>query len=982
MVGQVEANANGALGALLRGMLRQATIRSEHAGLLVGHAGRPDLLITGAGASPVVIEAEYEPAATVEKEARSRLHRRVVGESRPIEAVVALRYPAALKDAYEIEPALKGADLAFAAHHADGTRFPRSGWLEGSVEDLSDLVRLVGEPQESVRAAAAAMEQGIEEVAWRLDELSILRPFLSDEIAARLGLDDSPQTRRMAGAILANAVVFHHRLSGILTGVRPPGEVCDSVVNAHGAIRSAWNEILAVNYWPIFAIARDFLSHLLPGDGSWILRRLCETAAEIDTLGVANAHHLTGRIFQRLIADRKYLATFYTLPPSASLLARLAVSLLDDLDWSDADRIGRLRVGDFACGTGALLSAVYEQIAARHERAGGDAAALHRPLMEAVLYGCDVMPSAVHITGSTLSGLWPDRPFELSRLYTVPYGRQGDGGVQIGSLELLQSSQLTTLFNTSDPALRTGSAGEETAARVSTEVRDGDFDLVIMNPPFTRAGSDWEGSKRKEDYIKQFRGLSTDLGTQKEMAARLKGFARDSCYHGYAGIASAFVALADRKVKPGGVVALVLPLSVAGGESWKGVRRLFAAEYTDLTVLSIAATGSRMSFSSDTGMAECLVVAKKRKPEGEPGRRSVFVSLRERPHGFAEAAAIASGVRRLGGGRRIEDGPYGGSRLTVGEDLRGDLLSAPCDDSEIWSAVRLGDPSLAQTAHALTQSSLWLPGHEAVALPIVRLASLGQRGLHHRNITGPAAPYDRGLASPTSTFPALWNHHARRETRLVVEPDLQLYVRVDREERASEVWATASRSHVNLDFTFGSQPLAVAFTERACIGGRVWPTVRFADRRFDYLFALWGNSSLGLLAHWWLSSRQQSSKAGITVSSMDRLSVLDLRTLDDAQLEGARRIFDEFRGLDLQPAFLADTDPNRALLDRRVVCDLLGFGEDTFRGVRRLAGKWCAEPSVHGGKKRPEAEGSLIYRFEQAEEYALVAEPLFTFRKS
>ena len=64
-------------------------------------------------------------------------------------------------------------------------------------------------------------------------------------------------------------------------------------------------------------------------------------------------------------------------------------------------------------------------------------------------------------------------------------------------------------------------------------------------------------------------------------------------------------------------------------------------------------------------------------------------------------------------------------------------------------------------------------------------------------------------------------------------------------------------------------------------------------------------------------------------------------------------IFDEFRGLDLQPAYLADADPNRALLDRRVIRDLLGFGEDVYRGVRRLARKWCAEPSVHGGKARP-----------------------------
>ena len=58
--------------------------------------------------------------------------------------------------------------------------------------------------------------------------------------------------------------------------------------------------------------------------------------------------------------------------------------------------------------------------------------------------------------------------------------------MKIGSLELLQSSSALTLFNTSDPALRTGSAGEETAAQVLVDVPDAGFDLVIMNPPFTR----------------------------------------------------------------------------------------------------------------------------------------------------------------------------------------------------------------------------------------------------------------------------------------------------------------------------------------------------------------------------------------------------------------------------------------------------------------------------------------------------------------
>ena len=53
------------------------------------------------------------------------------------------------------------------------------------------------------------------------------------------------------------------------------------------------------------------------------------------------------------------------------------------------------------------------------------------------------------------------------------------------------------------------------------------------------------------------------------------------------------------------------------------------------------------------------------------------------------------------------------------------------------------------------------------------------------------------------------------------------------------------------------------------------------------------------------------------------------------------------------PTGPADADPNRALLDRRALCDLLGFDQTTYQAVRRLAAKWCAEPSVHGGKARP-----------------------------
>ena len=86
------------------------------------------------------------------------------------------------------------------------------------------------------------------------------------------------------------------------------------------------------------------------------------------------------------------------------------------------------------------------------------------------------------------------------------------------------------------------------------------------------------------------------------------------------------------------------------------------------------------------------------------------------------------------------------------------------------------------------------------------------------------------------------------------------------------------------------------------------------------------------------------------------------RVIDNpaSELDTAQAIFEEFRDKELEPAYLADADPNRALLDRRVVCDLLGFDEGVYQGVRRLSAKWCAEPSVHGGKARPKGAALVI----------------------
>ena len=984
---QTEPNANAALGSLLQHRLPGSQVRSENTQVIAGHAGQqPDILITTPGHSPVVVEAEYLPAYTAESDAKKRLGLSTTVDSRPMEAVVALRYPEAVSQADDLPTTLREAGLSYCIlTEGDGEqparRFPDSGWLDGSVDDLADLIRLASVPQRAVDQAAHALEQGIETVARELDAMAALRPGISAEIARLLGMSDLPQTRRMACAIIINAMTFHDRIAGMHHNVRPLRTVCGpDVANPQARILEAWTHILTINYWPIFAIAKDLVGQLPTREATGILRLAQQTAGDVAATGVTNAHDLTGRLFQRLIADRKYLATFYTLPASAALLARLAIAKLEGVDWGSADAVGSLRVGDFACGTGALLSAVYDQIAARHEREGGSLEALHPVVMEDVLYGCDVMPAAIHITSSTLSGAQPNVRYGHSRLYVMPYGRQQDTYVQagtgasdvkIGSLELLESSSQMVLINTTDPALRTGSSGEETSDQVTVELPDEGFDLVIMNPPFTRA-TNHEG-RHAEITNPVFAAFDADPATQTVMGNRINTLARGTCYHGNAGIASAFTALADRKLKPGGVLALVLPLSVASGLSWQQFRELLATDYTDLTVLSLAANGRDMSFSSDTGMAECLVIARKRGKEtpsplvgegwgeGEaPAQRATFVSLHRRPQGFAHASAIAKGITGCDAVRQIEDGPYDGTPLMIGDGPGGrvgNLLAVPNDGSGAnWGAVRLLDYSLAQTAYALSHSRLWLPGQPtALELKTAPLGEVGKLGLVDRDITGPAprGPFTKTTPSPTATYPALWNHGAANETRMICIPDSQLIVRQGMEAKAAEMWTTASRAHVNRDFTFGSQPLAAAFTERKSIGGRIWPNVIFDDEKFDAAFAVWSNSTLGLLSYWWHANRQQSSKASMTIRSAETLPVLDFRALSDAQLHTAHAIFDEFRDLDLKPAYLADTDANRALLDRRVVCDLLGFDAATYDAVRRLAAKWCAEPSVHGGKKRP-----------------------------
>ena len=964
-----EHDLNQAVARALDEMRRGWKVVGESPDILRGGL-RPDIAVRQPHRPTVLIENEFAPAVGAEGEARGRLGKPFADSDKEARIAVALRSPASLQqaDIRRLDGLVRVAEFDYALLSGGAeshVRFPESGWLTGNLGDLAGFVHRASVPADAVQAAAISLEKGVQEAAKILEDVAESHPDFGTRIGGILQQEYNDQTRRMAMTIVANALTFHNTLAGAC-GVKTLAElkILDGDKVRQSAVLDEWGKILKINYWPIFRVAQRILVILSARLSQLIIETLVPTAEVLSSENALASHDLFGGVFQQLIADRKFLATFYTRPASAALLANLAIP--EDApfmggDWKDGAK--DYVVADFACGTGALLTAAYQRVAELHERAGGDAAEIHPEMMAKTLVGCDVMPAAVHLTASILSGMHPARMFDDTRLYTMPYGEPEKGEHKIGSLELLDPKPFL-------PVMSTSAKQERGIGKGKAELREIPWrsaNLVIMNPPFTNP-TNHEGA-HKDIPNPAFAAFGADEELQKALGERSKELRKNTCGSGNAGLASDFVGLADKMVCGGGSMALVLPLSALAGESWKDARKLWAMEYDDILVVTLSASGGEeYAFSADTGMGETLVVARQingRDSNAVPRRcRAAFAVLDRRPETEIEAGEVARIIRRALSGniRRLEDGPVGGTPLVAGKTEIGGILDAPISRSgELpWTIARLRDFSIAQTAHAISRGRLWFPREsedEAKAVPVCALGKFAKRGFGARDINGvdggkPRGPFDIApIRSASANYPCLWAHDAKKETRMLLKPDSEGRVRRGMEARALRVWQTASRTHYNADFRFNSQPLAAAMTEKPTIGGQAWPSVIFQNRGHEAAFVLWGNSTLGLLLYWWWSSKQQEGRGRISPLRLLGMPTLNVAALSPAQLSAARKGFDAMKSRELLPFYRAADDPARAELDRVVLCDILGLPKKVLSGVALVREKLCAEPSVFGGKK-------------------------------
>ena len=409
------------------------------------------ILIRHPGGAPVIAAVDVD-ADAAEVQALHALRTAVedAGAHSGVEQAIALVVPDELRsDQSALAERIGDAEFRYCliSRGEDGletVRWPSRGWLQGDAEAIADLVERAAVSERMIADGLRVLENSVRTGTTMLRASP--GPHLA-AIAQVLRQEDGEQTARMAVTIIANALTVHDGVASAHEPVPSLDELASGGPLDKARTLEAWERILEINYWPIFDVARDVLTCIPEAEAGNLIAYLRSAADELAALGITTTQDLAGQMFGRLIADRKFLATFYTRPASAALLAELAVARLD-ADWSDRKSVEALRIADLACGTGALLSAAYRAVAARRRRAGGDDRELHRPMMEQSLIGADIMPAAAHLTASMLSSAQPAQPYERTRIYTMPYGRVEGGRVAIGSLDLIREAEQPALFAT------------------------------------------------------------------------------------------------------------------------------------------------------------------------------------------------------------------------------------------------------------------------------------------------------------------------------------------------------------------------------------------------------------------------------------------------------------------------------------------------------------------------------------------------------
>ena len=542
----------------------------------------------------------------------------------------------------------------------------------------------------------------------------------------------------------------------------------------------------------------------------------------------------------------------------------------------------------------------------------------------------------------------PTTTLGKTRVITAPYGNHKGIGFLTGSLELLNTQQLylQTLGTMAEQII-----GDTDIATVDykLEFPDGEMDIVIINPPFSK-NADANSKKGKG----AFKAKNRSKEEEKLMMAALKKKS-PRIANGNNGLGSWFVDMVDRKLKTGGTMGFILTSTILMGTATKQLRKMFAEEYHDVIVVTIAQKGGYASaFSHDTNLAECIVVAT--KGVGPNTGRAKFVCLTERPDSLLTAQTLANLIRRQHTTRRLEDGPHGGDELCVGEDVAGYVLDAPISEDE-WTASNIRAFSLIQMGYRLREGRLHLPRmSESHIIPMCTIGDIAEVGINNASIkdeTRGDGAFQIQEGTPTSgeTYPALWKVVAETQRSMHTSVNASARILPGKEEEAYDILARKSHTHYHVRLRFTSNSMFASWTDEPTVGVNSLTNVVLDDSRYEAAWTLWANSTLGLLCHWMSTSKQQAGRGTSSLGQLPSIATLDVRRLSSEQLAAADAIFSELKDARMLPYNECKSDPWRHILDARLLAEVLGITDKaTHKAMQNLREMLCAEPTIAGTK--------------------------------
>jgi len=409
------------------------------------------------------------------------------------------------------------------------------------------------------------------------------------------------ELKSAAAFILVNQLLFYQ----VLSKMRPQFKEIDSdKVQKPSDLKDYFNKVLEVNYRPVFFYD---VTPYIPESFVNQVKLIVNVVKGLSVEKVGG--DFLGTIFHDLIPfeTRKSVAAFYTNVLAAELLASLSI---DDPN---------VQVADLAVGSGGLLVAAYRRKKELLKESFTEAK--HRIFVGADLLGVDVMPFAASVAASHLALQSPQYFTNRVRIAVWDSTDLKPGRTIPSAAGLRQILEGQTYLDSFAPLAKRKVKG-------AVEVGEGDVsniqlnpcDVIIMNPPFTR-------QERIPDDYKAV--LAERFENYKEYLSGQLG------YHGY------FILLADRFLKDGGKMALVLPATVLRIKSYEGIRKLWAENYH---IEHIITTWHRSAFSESTMFREILLVAKKSKVTEDA--KTVITVLKKLPTTLVEAREMATAIRR------------------------------------------------------------------------------------------------------------------------------------------------------------------------------------------------------------------------------------------------------------------------------------------------------------------------------------------------